>query len=138
MGSIMLNPKYVYGGPTNILTTDFKASVLPLFDNPPKAYLHRQGNFVTGFMPEAIQKNLEEEVGVFALPSIDPKWGTPVLGGGDQFVVFNDRPEVQEFMAYLRCSLTRHRSLRTMEIRSSANWRRFLSMRLCSDSMRLI
>ncbi len=101
MGSIMLNPKYVYGGPTNILTTDFKASVLPLFDNPPKAYLHRQGNFVTGFMPEAIQKNLEEEVGVFALPSIDPKWGTPVLGGGDQFVVFNDRPEVQEFMAYL-------------------------------------
>lgn len=101
VGDIMLNPKYVYGGATNILTTDFGDSVRPLFDNPPKAYLHRQGNFITGFMPEAIQNNLEEEVGVFALPSIDPKWGSPVLGGGDQFVVFNDRPEVQEFLAYL-------------------------------------
>ena len=101
VGQVMLNPKNVYGGPTNILTTNFGDSVKPLFDNPPKAYLHRQANFITGFMPEAIQANLETEVGVFALPSIDPKWGTPVLGGGDQFVAFNDRPEVQEFMAFL-------------------------------------
>lgn len=101
IGEIMLNQKYVYGGPTNILTTNFGDSVKPLFDNPPKAFLHSQGNFITGFMPENIQKNLVEEVGVFAIPSIDPKWGTPVLGGGDQFVVFNDSPEVQEFMAFL-------------------------------------
>lgn len=101
VGQVMLNPKYVYGGATNILTTNFGDSVKPLFDNPPKAYMNRQGNFITGFMPESIQANLEEEVGVFALPSIDPKWGTPVLGGGDQFVIFNDSPEVQEFMTFL-------------------------------------
>lgn len=101
MGQIMLVKGNVYGGATNILTTSFGDSVLPLFANPPKAFLHRQGNFVTGFMPEAVQAKLEEEVGVFALPSIDPRWGTPVLGGGDQFVVFNDRPEVQEFLAFL-------------------------------------
>ena len=101
ISDIMLNPKYVYGGATNILTTNFGDAVKPLFDNPPKAFLHRQGNFITSFMPESIQKNLAAEVGVFALPSIDAKWGTPVLGGGDQFVAFNDRPEVQEFMAFL-------------------------------------
>ena len=101
LSDIFMNSKYVYGGPTNILTTNYGDAVKPLFDNPPKAYLHRQGNFITGFMPEEIQQNLESEVGVFALPSIDPKWGTPVLGGGDQFVAFNDRPEVQEFLAFL-------------------------------------
>ncbi len=101
MMDIWMNPKYTLGGPTNILTTNFGDAVKPLFENPPKAWLHRQGNFITGFMPENIQANLDEEVGVFALPEINPKWGTPVLGGGDQFVAFNDRPEVMQLMAFL-------------------------------------
>ena len=63
--------------------------------------MHRQGNFITGFFPEAIQANLEEEIGVFPLPSIDPEYGIPVLGGGDQFVVFNDTPEVRQFVEFL-------------------------------------
>ncbi|ADN02444.1 ABC transporter substrate-binding protein [Spirochaeta thermophila] len=104
-GEIMMqiwgNERYVLGGPQNILTTRFQDAVLPLFENPPRAVLHRQGNFVTGFMPEEIQANLDEEVGVFALPSIDPRWGTPVLGGGDQFVMFRDTPEVRAFLEFL-------------------------------------
>ena len=100
MSDIWMNPKYTLGGPSNILTTNFGDAVKPLFDTPPSAWLHRQGNFITGFMPESIQANLEEEVGVFALPEINPKWGTPVLGGGDQFVAFNDRPEVMQLMKY--------------------------------------
>ncbi len=101
MGDIMLDETKVYGGPINILTTNFGDAVKPLYVNPPQAYLHRQGNFITGFMQEEIQANLEAEVGVFALPSIDSKWGTPVLGGGDQFVVFTDKPGVSEFMQFL-------------------------------------
>ncbi len=100
MADIWLNDKYTFGGPSNILTTFFGDAVTPLFDTPPTAWLHRQGNFITGFMPENIQANLEEEVGVFALPEINPKWGTPVLGGGDQFVAFNDKPEVMQLMEY--------------------------------------
>jgi len=96
-----MNDSYVLGGPTTILTTTFGDAVIPLFEDPPQAWLHRQGNFITGFMPEDIQADLPGEVGVFALPEINPKWGTPVLGGGDQFVVFNDRPEVREFMEFL-------------------------------------
>ncbi|HAH63163.1 MAG TPA: ABC transporter substrate-binding protein [Treponema sp.] len=101
VGEIMLNDKYVYGGTTNILTQSYGDSIKPLFTNPPKAYMNRQGNFITGFMPENIQANLENEVGVFALPAIDPKYGTPVLGSGDQFVAFNDKKGVQEFLEFL-------------------------------------
>ena len=38
---------------------------------------------------------------MYLLPSIDPKWGTPVLGGGDQFVKFSDKEGVEEFLAFL-------------------------------------
>lgn len=100
MAEIWLNEEYTFGGPMNVLTTFFGDAVTPLFDTPPTAWLHRQGNFITGFMPESVQANLEEEVGVFALPEINPKWGTPVLGGGDQFVAFNDSPEVMQLMEY--------------------------------------
>lgn len=101
LGKIWLNPKYVYGGVNTILTTSFGDAQAPLFTNPPKAMMHRQGNFITGFFPDNVQANLEAEVGVFPLPSINPEFGIPVLGGGDQFVVFNDTPEVRAFMEFL-------------------------------------
>lgn len=101
LGKIWLNPKLVYGGTNTILTTSFGDAQLPLFSNPPKAMMHRQGNFITGFFPDSVQANLEEEVGVFPLPSINPEFGIPVLGGGDQFVAFKDTPEVRAFMEFL-------------------------------------
>ncbi len=100
-GEVFLNKKYVLGGPNNIIAQNYGDSVKPLFTNPPTAMMNRQGNFITGFMQDEIQANLEENVGVFALPSVDPKWGTPVLGGGDQFVAFTDKPGVKEFMVFL-------------------------------------
>ncbi|HDQ13252.1 MAG TPA: carbohydrate ABC transporter substrate-binding protein [Sediminispirochaeta sp.] len=101
MADIWLDEEKVLGGPAVIRQTNFGDAVKPLFEDPPKAWLHRQGNFIIGFMQERVQANVAEEVGVFAFPSINEKYGTPVLGGGDQFVVFNDRPEVRQFMEYL-------------------------------------
>jgi alpha-glucoside transport system substrate-binding protein len=101
MGKRLRDPKYVYGGPQYVLTTNFGDAPNIMFDNPPKAWMHKQGNFVTGFFPDRIQANLLEEVGLFGFPEIDPQWGTPALGGGDQFIIFNDRPEVRQFMEYL-------------------------------------
>lgn len=98
---IFYNDDYVYGGRTNILTSNYGDSIKPLFENPPKAMMHRQGNFITGFLPEDVQSDMENQLGVFALPGVDPKWGTPVLGGGDQFVMFKDKPGVAEFMEFL-------------------------------------
>jgi len=101
LGDIWLNPDYIYGGTSMILTTSYTDSPNALFADPPRAMMHRQGNFVTSFLPQHIQDNLEEEVGVFPLPAIDEQYGIPILGGGDQFVVFNDNPDVREFMEFL-------------------------------------
>lgn len=101
MTEIWMDPKLVYGGFMGILNTQFGDAPKVMFEDPPKAWMHRQGNFITGFFPQNIQDNLEEEVGVFGLPSIDPQWGMPVMGGGDQYVMFKDRPEVRQFMEFL-------------------------------------
>jgi alpha-glucoside transport system substrate-binding protein len=100
-GEIWLNNKYVYGGSTNILTSNYGDSVKPIYENPPKAMMNMQGNFITGFMQEDVQADLENRVGLFALPAVDSKWGTPVLGGGDQFVKFSDKAGVDEFLEFL-------------------------------------
>lgn len=101
MSEIWFTDGFVYGGKVNIPTANFGEISKVLFNDPPKAWMHRQGNFVTNWFPEEIMENFDEEVGVFALPAIDPQWGTPVLGGGDVFVTFNDRPEIHDFMYYL-------------------------------------
>lgn len=101
LGEIWLKPGYVNGGKTTILTTPYGDAGTPMFDTPPGCFLINQGNFITGFFPDAIQADLDNEVGVFVLPEIDPQYGTPVEVGGDQFVMFDDRPEVVAFLKYL-------------------------------------
>ena len=101
-GKRLRDPKYAYGGPNYILTAHFgNDAPQVMFEKPPRAWMHRQGNFITGFFPEAVQQNLDAMVGLFGFPQIEPQWGTPALGGGDQFVMFNDRPEVRQFMEFL-------------------------------------
>ncbi len=95
------NQDYILGGPQSIATTNFGDAVQPLFTDPPQAMLHRQGNFIIGFMQDSVQDNVEEVVGVFALPEIDPRWGTPVLGGGDQFGMFVETDAITQFLEYL-------------------------------------
>jgi alpha-glucoside transport system substrate-binding protein len=98
---IWFNEDYVLGGTTSILTEHFAEASLPMWNDPPGCYLFRQGNFVINFWPEEIQNNLDEEVGVFGFPQIDEEYGIPILGGGDQVVMFEDRPEVVAYLQYL-------------------------------------
>jgi alpha-glucoside transport system substrate-binding protein len=98
---IWFNEDYVYGGRTGILQGHFADVSDPMFDDTPGCWMIRQGNFVTGFWPDEIQANLDEEVGVFGFPPIDEQWGLPVLGGGDQIVAFNDEPHVRAYMEFL-------------------------------------
>lgn len=101
MMDIWGDAKYTLGGAASVATTNFGDAVKPLFEENPKALLHRQGNFIIGFMQDDVQANVEELVGVFALPEINPAWGTPVLGGGDQFVQFAENANVTAFLEYL-------------------------------------
>jgi alpha-glucoside transport system substrate-binding protein len=95
---IWFNDAYVYGGRAAITTTAFSDAPSPMFNEPPSCWLHRQGNFITSFFPEDAVAG--EDYGMFYLPPIDPAYGKPVLGAGDIYAMFNDRPEVRAVMQY--------------------------------------
>ncbi len=100
MGEIWFNDDYVLGGTPSILTTPFGDAPTPMFDDPPSCYMHRQANFITGFFPDDV--TVGEDVDYFYLPPIKPnEIPKPVLGAGDLFAAFRDRPEVREVMEYL-------------------------------------
>jgi alpha-glucoside transport system substrate-binding protein len=98
---IWTNPDYVYGGTSYIVQTNFGDTPALAFDSPPKCLLTMQGNFITANFPDAVKSDLDNQVGVFTLPAIDPSIGTPQEVGGDQAVAFVDRPEVWAFLKYL-------------------------------------
>ena len=103
LSKIWTDPQAVYGGQQTIARTKFDQAAAWLFDNPPKCWLHMQGSFVTSFFPEAVKQNLDQRVGVFVMPPIDPKV-TPALEiSGDEYVIFKgkDRPEVKKFIEFL-------------------------------------
>jgi alpha-glucoside transport system substrate-binding protein len=95
---IWFNDAYVYGGRAAITTTFFGDAPAPMFNAPPQCWLHRQGNFITSFFPEG--KTAGVDYDFFYLPPIDPAYGKPVLGAGDIYAMFNDRPEVRAVMQY--------------------------------------
>jgi len=99
VGEVWFKEGYVYGGVPNILTTPFGDAPDPLFDEPPKCWLHRQASFITNFFPESAVVGVD--VDYFYLPPIDPAMGKPVLGSGSIQAMFNDRPEVREVMKFL-------------------------------------
>ncbi len=88
----------VYGGRKGISTTSFGDAPKVLFEKPPKAWLHKQGNFITSFFPGNLKAAVDYDF--FYLPGIDPKYGKPVLVAGDIYAMFNDRPEVRMVMQY--------------------------------------
>lgn len=93
--------QYVFGGANYVVQTNFGEAPKAAFDDPPKCLLTNQGNFITAFFPEAVQADLDNQVGVFTLPEIDSAIGTPAVVGGDQAVAFADRPEIWAFLRYL-------------------------------------
>ncbi len=98
MTKIWFNDKYVYGGRSAIATTAFGDAPKPMFDNPPKCWLHKQGNFVTSFFPTDLVAGVDYDF--FYLPTIDPQYGKPFEVAGDIYAMFNDRPEVRAVIQY--------------------------------------
>lgn len=101
-GEIARNPRYVYGGTTAVLSTNFGDAVNPLFTDPPRAFLHRQASFITSFITENNPGVVAgEDYDFFPLPAIDPQWGVPALGAADLIGVFRDTPETRALIRYL-------------------------------------
>jgi alpha-glucoside transport system substrate-binding protein len=95
---IWFNPDYVFGGTDAILNTYFGDSPAPMFEDPPQCWMHRQGNFITGFFPEGAQAGVDYDF--FYFPPVDEQYGRPFLVAGDMMSMFTDRPEVRALMEY--------------------------------------
>jgi alpha-glucoside transport system substrate-binding protein len=102
-GDIALTEGNVQGGGEAIVSQPFGEAGNPSFEDPPACYMHRQGNFITGFFPEEIQQNLDEAVRVMIFPPYEGGYdGQPVLGGGDLAALFNgEDEESKEVMRFL-------------------------------------
>ncbi|HEX2620631.1 MAG TPA: ABC transporter substrate-binding protein, partial [Phototrophicaceae bacterium] len=91
LASIWFTDDYVLGGREGIVGTFFGDAPTPMFDDPPKCWLHKQGNFITSFFPEGLVSG--EDYDFFYLPGIDEAYGKPFLVAGDIYALINDRPE---------------------------------------------
>jgi len=95
---IWFDDKYVFGGRKAIASTAFGDAPKPMFDNPPKCWFNKQGNFVTSFFPTDLKAGVDYDF--FYLPIIDPAFGKPFEVAGDIYAAFNDRPEVRAVIQY--------------------------------------
>jgi alpha-glucoside transport system substrate-binding protein len=98
-GEIWFNDDYVLGGTDGIVTTNFGDSPAGMFEDPPQCWLHKQGNFITGFFPEGVEYGTDWDM--FYLPGVDEQYGRPYLVAGDLNAMFNDRPEVRALMEFM-------------------------------------
>lgn len=97
----LLFPKgNVAGGPKGAASNNWQTVANPMFasDTKPGCWMLKQGNFITGFFPKAVQANLDSDVGVFGLGAAAPGGDTPTLGGGDMATLLNNSKNAQAVM----------------------------------------
>ena len=94
-GEIMFGDGYVLGGAATTPDIAFGDAPVPMFDDPPKCWLHRQASFINSFFPEDTVAGVDYDW--FPLPPIDQE-GT--LFAGELTVVgkHGNRPEVVDFL----------------------------------------
>ena len=105
-GNVWQQEGNVVGGAQGVLSIPFGSSPNPMFEEEPGCYLHRQGNFITGFFPEEVQADLDAHVGAAYFPeSTEGYDGAPVLAGGDLAMLLSpDNEAAVQFMEFLGSS----------------------------------
>lgn len=99
MAAIWLDGEYVHGGADSILETPTFGAPAPMFENPPGCFLSNGATFSPGVFPQ--NAVFGKDYDFFVLPAVDPRYGEPLLGAGNLYAMFDDRPEVREVMRYL-------------------------------------
>jgi alpha-glucoside transport system substrate-binding protein len=101
-GTIIADPKMVFGGKAAMLATNFGDAGTPMFANPPKCFMHHQASFITDFFVKAVPSaKVGDDFTFFMTPDIDPKYSGAVTGSGDLFGMFKDTPQSRALMKYL-------------------------------------
>jgi alpha-glucoside transport system substrate-binding protein len=94
-GEILFTDGYVLGGAPSTAQTAFAEAPLPMFNDPPSCWLHRQASFINAEFPEGTEAGVDYDW--FPLPPIDQEG---VLYAGELTVVGTNgaRPEVVDFL----------------------------------------
>ena len=94
-GEVMFAEGYVLGGAEATPNIAFGDAPLPMFEDPPNCWLHRQASFIDTFFPDDAEAGVDYDW--FPLPPIDQDG---ILFAGELTVVGNNgnRPEVKDFL----------------------------------------
>ena len=94
-GEVLFTEGYVLGGAASTANTPFADAPLPMFEDPPGCWLHRQASFINAEFPEDTEAGVDYDW--FALPPIDQEG---ILFAGELTVVGSNgaRPEVVDFL----------------------------------------
>jgi alpha-glucoside transport system substrate-binding protein len=94
-GEILFAEGYVLGGAANTAAIAFGDAPTPMFDDPPKCWLHRQASFINSFFPDTAEAGVDYDW--FPLPPIDQE-GTLYAGELSVVGTNGNRPEVVDFL----------------------------------------
>ncbi len=90
----------VYGGPKTMASTSFTDAGTPMFQTPPKCYMHNQASFITSFFKSANPSVVAgTDYNFFPLPDITVA-GAHVVAG-DAWSMFHDTPQARKMIQYL-------------------------------------
>jgi alpha-glucoside transport system substrate-binding protein len=101
-GEIFGNEDYQLGGRSGTLGTSFMDAIYPPFEDPPEAYLHRQGTFAQFFISGRFPSQIAgTDYSVFPFPDIDPAYKDAVTGAGDGAILFTDTAATRALIDFL-------------------------------------
>jgi alpha-glucoside transport system substrate-binding protein len=96
------NDSNVYGGAKTMASTNFADAGTPLFQNPPKCYMHNQASFITSFFKSANPSVVAgTDYNFFPLPDITPQFAGAHVVAGDAWSMFHDTSQARQMMKYL-------------------------------------
>jgi alpha-glucoside transport system substrate-binding protein len=96
-GEVMFGDGYVLGGAGDTPSIGFGAAPLPMFEDPPGCWLHRQASFIIGAAPFPEDAVAGEDYDWFPFPPIDQE-GTLFAGEFAVVGTAGNRPEVVDFL----------------------------------------
>ncbi len=100
-GEIVNDETMVYGGPAAVVATNFGEAFVPMFEDDPGCFLHRQASFITTFFEEQFPDLVAgEDYNFFPFPAIEGD-APPLLVAGDLFGMFNDTPQARALIQYM-------------------------------------
>jgi alpha-glucoside transport system substrate-binding protein len=99
MGTNAIN---VFGGRQFMVATNFQDAAQPMFQSPPKCYMHNQASFMTGFFPGyPTAPKPVTDFNFFPLPPVNSSNKGNEVVAGDMFGMFKDTPQARALMKYL-------------------------------------